>query len=348
MATDGGQRIAELEREVVRLQHIIKDRVARDGGECRLIWPDKPDPGITETRQTLPMLTDAPALAYGSGSRPNLLIEGDNFPTLIELSYTHGPVFGVIYIDPPYATNSSAIGYEDGFDHSEWLSMMKPRLVLAKHLLAPDGFIAISIDDNEMARLVLLCEQVFGEKSVKVVAVKMSEAAGVKMTHKKIHKLKEYVIFAKPGGVKGVEIELVAKEEWDEAYNQFLDGLTRDARSKIDDLVAGDVTEASVARVEALLAGVRIRSAREAASAAGVAVKDKKAFAAWRADNAWRIVQFTNGSGSVMRLAHDKAAQRHWDDLLLALRTPKGVLRIARRDNGRTLLFADNYLMTSP
>jgi adenine-specific DNA-methyltransferase len=358
-------QIADLNRLLAERDRLLAERDQRlalyegvndfNKDICRLVWPRRDDPPFTQATQNLPMLMEVPALAVGSDDRPHLLIQGDNYHALLELSYLlelsskHKGKFDVIYIDPPYATNSRAIGYKDiFFDHSAWLSMMKPRLLLAREMLAPDGFLAVSIDDNEMPRLVLLLEQIFGEDSTKVVVVKMSEAAGPKMGHKKIHKFKEYVIFAKPGGVKGVEIELVDKEEWDEAYNQFLDGLTPDARSEIDDLVAGDVTEASVARVEELLSGIRLRSAREVASAAGVAVKDKKAFAAWRADNVWRIVRFTNGSGSVMHLARDKAAQRHEDDLLLALRTPTGVLRIARRDNGHTLLFADKYLKTSP
>lgn len=102
----------------------------------------------------------------------NLLIEGDNLHALQALQYTHKGRVDVIYIDPPYNTgnrdfvyNDRFVDAEDSWRHSSWLSFMNKRLRLARELMSDDGVIFISIDDNEMAQLKLLCDQVFGEQS---------------------------------------------------------------------------------------------------------------------------------------------------------------------------------------
>jgi len=102
----------------------------------------------------------------------NILIEGDNYHTLSVLSYTHKNKIDVIYIDPPYNTgnkdfiyNDHYVDKEDRFKHSKWLSFMSKRLKLAKPLLSKEGVIFISIGENEVAQLKLLCNQIFGEQN---------------------------------------------------------------------------------------------------------------------------------------------------------------------------------------
>ena len=122
----------------------------------------------------------------------NLFIEGDNLDALKLLQETYLGKIKLIYIDPPYNTGNDFI-YNDNFAsnaqaymlkaqekdtegnllvanprsngrfHSDWLSMMYPRLKLARNLLAPDGLIFISIDDNELFTLQKLCAEVFGD-----------------------------------------------------------------------------------------------------------------------------------------------------------------------------------------
>ncbi len=121
----------------------------------------------------------------------NLLIKGDNIDALRLLRHSYFGKVKLIYIDPPYNTQSDAFIYRDDFSakqsevlaqlgynadnidyikniygartHSGWLSFMYPRLLLAKDLLRDDGVIFISIDDNEQAQLRLLCDEVFGQ-----------------------------------------------------------------------------------------------------------------------------------------------------------------------------------------
>lgn len=121
----------------------------------------------------------------------NILIKGDNIDALKILRHNYFEAIKMIYIDPPYNTKNDGFVYNDNFTasteqtleelgyareyidyieniqgaktHSGWLSFMYPRLLLAKDLLRDDGVIFISIDDNEVAQLRLLCDEVFGE-----------------------------------------------------------------------------------------------------------------------------------------------------------------------------------------
>ncbi len=103
-------------------------------------------------------------------SEDNILIEGDNYHALTVLNYTHKGKIDVIYIDPPYNTGNKDFKYndrfvekEDSYRHSKWLNFMEKRLNLAKNLLKKTGVIFVSIDDNEMAQLKMLCDKIFGQ-----------------------------------------------------------------------------------------------------------------------------------------------------------------------------------------
>jgi len=102
----------------------------------------------------------------------NFLIEGDNLHSLKLLAKTHKGKIDVIYIDPPYNTGNEDFFYddnfivkEDGYRHSKWLSFMAKRLRIARNLLSENGVLFISIDNNELAQLKLLCDEIFGESN---------------------------------------------------------------------------------------------------------------------------------------------------------------------------------------
>ncbi len=116
----------------------------------------------------------------------NILIEGDNYHSLAVLNFTHYEAIDLIYIDPPYNTgnrdftyNDKIVDVEDPFRHSKWLSFMEKRLKLSKCLLKKTGVIFISIDDNELAQLKMLCDEIFGEKNlVGIVSVAKGTTTG--------------------------------------------------------------------------------------------------------------------------------------------------------------------------
>lgn len=140
-----------------------------------LVWEEDriQEQVVIECREKLPVLKEVKGreIVKNEDIPTNILIEGDNFHALSVLNYTHKNSIKIIYIDPPYNTgkenefmyNDRYVDSNDGFRHSKWLSFMSKRLELSKNLLTDDGVIFISIDDNEIAQLKLLCNQIFGE-----------------------------------------------------------------------------------------------------------------------------------------------------------------------------------------
>ncbi len=126
--------------------------------KLELTWIGKGEEPKLEPR----ILIENPEYSYGDPESENMLIHGDNLLALKALEQDYAGKIKCIYIDPPYNTGSridadgKEVGYDDGIEHSEWLSMMKPRLMLLYDLLHKDGTLAVQIDDNEFARLYLL------------------------------------------------------------------------------------------------------------------------------------------------------------------------------------------------
>lgn len=102
-----------------------------------------------------------PIEQVGDTAADNLLIQGDNLEALKSLLPLYAGRVKCIFIDPPYNTKSAFEHYDDNLEHSQWLSMMYPRLVLLRDLLAEDGSIWVSIDDNEGHYLKVLMDEVF-------------------------------------------------------------------------------------------------------------------------------------------------------------------------------------------
>lgn len=150
----------------------------------------------TETETIISPLTDHNNKDENKNSE-NLYIIGDNLDALKHLLKSYSRKVKCIYIDPPYNTGSDGFVYPDNFKfdsatlsnkmgideeeaeriidmrgkstHSAWLTFMYPRLVLARELLSDDGVIFISIDDNELANLKLICDEIFGEENMEGV-----------------------------------------------------------------------------------------------------------------------------------------------------------------------------------
>ncbi|MFM9902339.1 MAG: site-specific DNA-methyltransferase, partial [Polaromonas sp.] len=163
-------------------------QVEEDGFELR--WVGKREAYHSAFVPVQKILEPHPEQSKHWDSTGNVLMKGDNLDALRLLRQSYFGQVKLIYIDPPYNTQSDAFIYRDDFSskqsdvlaqlgytadnidyikniygartHSGWLSFMYPRLLLAKDLLRDDGVIFISIDDNEQAQLKLLCDEVFG------------------------------------------------------------------------------------------------------------------------------------------------------------------------------------------
>jgi len=141
-----------------------------------IVWDEEnnPEKVVLECREKLPVLIEEKnkEIITNEDKPINILIEGDNYHALSVLNYTHPKKVDVIYIDPPYNTgnkdfifNDKIVDPEDSYRHSKWLSFMEKRLKLSKNLLKDSGVIFISIDDNEIAQLKILCDEIFYESN---------------------------------------------------------------------------------------------------------------------------------------------------------------------------------------
>ena len=133
------------------------------GNKLELTWYGKDVPIRVEPR----LLIENGALSNCAAApeTENLLIHGDNLLALKALERKYAGQVKCVYIDPPYNTGSAFEQYDDNLEHSQWLSLMRPRLEILWRLLSDDGSIWISIDDDEQAYLKVLCDEVFGRSN---------------------------------------------------------------------------------------------------------------------------------------------------------------------------------------
>jgi adenine-specific DNA-methyltransferase len=124
------------------------------------------------------LLEAQPELDGGNADAANMLIQGDNLDALKALLPYYAGRVRCIYIDPPYNTRSAFEHYDDNLEHSQWLAMIYPRLVLLRDLLAEDGSIWVSIDDNEGHYLKVIMDEVFGRRNFIATFVWERDAGG--------------------------------------------------------------------------------------------------------------------------------------------------------------------------
>lgn len=184
----------------------IKNINESNNGKYGLIWDKEKEPEkiVEECNKYIPVLEEVENKKIDNNGNNNILIEGDNFHVLEVLNYTHHELIDLIYIDPPYNTgnkdfqyNDKYIDIDDGYRHSKWLNFMHKRLKIARNLLKDSGIIFISIDDNELFQLKLLCDKVFGENNyINTISINTKNNAGASGggEDRKLKKNIEYVI----------------------------------------------------------------------------------------------------------------------------------------------------------
>lgn len=162
-----------------------------------LTWIGKGDEPCLEPR----ILIHDKEKSYGDENTDNMLIHGDNLLALKSLEQDYTSKIKCIFIDPPYNTGKAFDHYDDNLEHSIWLDLMKRRLEILRNLLSEDGSIWIQIDDEELAYLKVLCDEVFGRNNyVNMISVNMKNNAGASGggEDKRIKKNCEYIlIYAK-------------------------------------------------------------------------------------------------------------------------------------------------------
>jgi len=136
--------------------------------KLELTWIGKENQPKLEPR----ILLEEPERSYHAAHRvskndifDNRLIFGDNLLALKALEQEFTGTVKCIFIDPPYNTGSAFAQYEDGVEHSIWLSLMRDRIELLRRLLADNGSLWITIDDNEAHYLKVICDEIFGRSN---------------------------------------------------------------------------------------------------------------------------------------------------------------------------------------
>jgi len=135
--------------------------------KLELTWIGKENRPKLEPR----ILIEDPEKSYHAAQRhsesdifDNILIHGDNLLALKALEQEFTGKIRCIYIDPPFNTQQAFEHYDDGVEHSLWLSMMKWRIEILRKLLAPDGTLWVHLDDNEVHYLKIVCDEILGRK----------------------------------------------------------------------------------------------------------------------------------------------------------------------------------------
>ena len=206
-----------------QLKQLLSNEVV-DGDECyEFTWVGKKQSIIEGNRPIRKTLRPCKEESKNWDTTENLYIEGDNLDVLKLLQNSYLNKVKMIYIDPPYNTGNDFV-YRDNFKfskedyeeelglfdeeenrlfkntetsgryHSDWCSMMYPRLQLARNLLTDDGVIFISIDDNEVHNLRKICDEVFGEENFVANLIWTNKEGGGSSDSKMFRLKHEYIL----------------------------------------------------------------------------------------------------------------------------------------------------------
>ncbi|MEW8266055.1 MAG: site-specific DNA-methyltransferase [Candidatus Thiodiazotropha sp.] len=170
--------------------------MAKNKPKLELTWIGKDKHPKLEPR----ILLEDPVKSYHAKQRltendifDNRLIFGDNLLALKALEQEFAGKVKCVFIDPPYNTGSAFTHYDDGLEHSIWLSLMRDRLEIIRNLLSEDGSLWITIDDNEAHYLKVLCDEMFGRKNF-IADIAWQKAYTSNQTAKHISSTSDHVL----------------------------------------------------------------------------------------------------------------------------------------------------------
>ena len=262
----------------------------------------------------------------------NMLIHGDNLLALKALEANYAGKVKCVYIDPPFNTQQAFDHYEDGLEHSLWLALIRDRLEIIHRLMSPDGTMFVHIDDNELAYLTVLADEIFGRRNrINIATFKQGAATGHKSINPGLVSTSNFIlIYAKDKSAWKPNRVFTAKFDRDKRYGKFIEN--------VDDPFT-DWTFCTLMRAFSESKGIPERALRKALGD----------------DFETELTDFVHrNASSVTRLARPdynavSAAAREMIDQSKA--APKGVLRLPRRDmsdmyfvGGERILFYSDKL----
>ncbi|MGX9188045.1 site-specific DNA-methyltransferase [Stenotrophomonas sp. Ker107b] len=169
------------------------------------------------------LLESVSNLHYGDEDAHNLLIQGDNLDALKALKPYFGGSVKCIYADPPFNTKQALDDYDDNLEHSIWLSMMYPAMVLQRDLLAEDGTLFVHIDDNELAYLLVILDEIMGRRNrMALVSFKQGAPTGHKAINPGMVSTTNFIAVYAKNKAQWTPNRVFTGRERDKRYGKFL------------------------------------------------------------------------------------------------------------------------------
>lgn len=262
----------------------------------------------------------------------NRLIFGDNLLALKALEAEFTGKIKCIYIDPPFNTGEMFEHYDDGIEHSLWLTQMRDRLEILRNLLSPEGTLFVHIDDNELGYLTVLLDEIFGRPNrIYTVTFKQGSATGHKAINPGCVNTTNFVLIYARSKSQWTPNRVFTARERDKRYGQFIVNIDDDYR---------DWNIITLMQAFAKAAGLGLKDARKAAK-----------------DDPEQIESFVlNNARSVIRTArpsYSGVSQAARDLIDESKRRPDSTFKLERNDhsdmyfkNGERILFyADKLKM---
>jgi len=194
-----------------------------------LTWIDKDVRLRLEPR----ILLENPEKSYHAKSRvtendifDNRLIFGDNLLALKALEQEFTGKVQCIYIDPPFNTQQAFEHYDDGLEHSAWLTMMRDRLQLLHRLLHASGSLFIHIDDTELGYLIPVADEIFGRKNrVSIISFKQSSASGPKAVNPGLVTTGNFILYYAKNRQQWKSFKVFVATSRDDRYSKFIENI---------------------------------------------------------------------------------------------------------------------------
>ena len=158
-----------------------------------------------------------------SFDKSNILIKGNNLLTISSLNKIYEGKVKLIYIDVPYNTGNDSFKYNDKFNHSSWLLFIKNRLEIAHKLLDVSGTIAVSVDNYELAYMLVLLDEIFGKDNRKnIITVRRASVSGAKVINPGVVNIVEYVVIYSKDTNLWKPNRIYQARGYDDRYNTYV------------------------------------------------------------------------------------------------------------------------------
>jgi adenine-specific DNA-methyltransferase len=258
--------------------------------KLELTWIGKENRPKLEPR----ILLEEPGKSYHATHRvsendifDNRLIFGDNLLALKALEAEFAGKVKCIYIDPPFNTQQAFEHYDDGVEHSIWLSLIRDRLEILRRLLSADGTLFVHIDDNELGYLIVLLDEIFGRPNrISITTFKQSAASGPKAINPGLVTTNNYVLYYAKDKATWSPNRVYVPTSRDDRYSKIIDNFDddfskwrliglREAFLRLNKLEVWDEVKKKFAdRLEEKLSGFVVANAPRVVRTARVAPKD--------------------------------------------------------------------------